>query len=81
MARTTGKRLLQAHRDHVRSNRARPATLEAMERIAKNATDGTCSLQIRGHWLEVHWRDGEFEYKWGVNIVPRVVAESVRRSA
>jgi hypothetical protein len=86
--------LLRAHRDHVRSNRAEHAsrarvvkeewdtsTLEAMEQTAKAEADGTCSLRIRGHWLEVRWLGGAFEYQWGLNNVPRNVAAEVRRSA
>jgi hypothetical protein len=86
--------LLRAHRVHVSGNRAEYAnrarvvkeewdtsTLETMERTAKAEADGCCSLRIRGHWLEVRWVDGAFEYQWGLNIVPRAVAAEVRRSA
>lgn len=56
------------------------------EAVALEEADGTFSKRIRGHWLTVKAlgnRQGaqKFRYTWGVNTVPRAVAERVLAGA
>lgn len=55
------------------------SSIDAMERTARSEADHDCSLKIRGQWLEVAYIEASdtFTYKWGKNMVPRHVAETV----
>jgi hypothetical protein len=54
-------------------------SIEAMERTARAEAQNDCSLKIRDQWLEVRYDPAteKFTYKWGKNMVPRHVAETV----